>query len=246
MAKDVRQRVLDGLVDRMRYVVKDSGLDRSENTGSTPFLDITSSGTYSGTTRLKYKLEILDATTVEVTDITNSGTPTTETPTTGVPFALGATGISVTITFTGDLTANIGDVFYVRMNKAFGDVHNVFPFYAVDSRSDYPSLSVFDAVVNKNPIMNERYDCTMIATIIFHFKDVSPENPEIYEYVADIENCLNDDHNLKEDDGTCIAHNLYVTQSEVFTTDGGEDIQLASIVAEVNYRHAFDDTRVLK
>lgn len=244
MVKDVRQRVLDGITDRSKYVVSNSAVDRSENTSS-PFFDIVSSGTYSGSTRHKYKIEITTATDIEVTDVTGSGSPATSTPTSGVPFALGSTGISVTMTFTGDMTSNIGDIFYVRMNKAYGDIYDVFPFYAVDDRAGYPSLAVVDTVVNKQVWLNERYDCNMIFNIILHFKDISPENPEIYQYAADIENCLNDDHNLTEDDGTCIAHNMFVTQSELFTTDGNEDVQMAVITGEVNYRHSFKDTRVI-
>lgn len=246
MAKDVRRRVIDALTDRLRYVVKDSCMDYSLKTGATPYFDITSSGTYAGSTMQKYKLEITSATEIEVTDVTNAGVPYTETVTSAVPFALGATGISITATFDTDMSSNVGDIFYVRMNQAFETVSQVYPWYRSSSVTGYPSISVWDKVVNKEPIVHERYECTLVFIVILDYKDGTPEDPGIYEVVADIETVLNSDVNLREDDGTCLAHNLKITQPELFITEGTGIAQMAMITGEVIYRHAFNDPRVLK
>ena len=243
MSKTVRRRVLASIVNKLRFLTDNAVIDRDESIG--PFLDIALSGTYTGSLQ-KYKVEILNATDIEITDVTALGSPSTETVTSGVPIALGASGISITLTFSTDLTSNIGSIYYVRMANYTETVSNVFPWFRSSSIGRFPAISVWDVIENKRPILIERYDCTLVFTVILHYKDGSLEDPGIYDIVGDIESLLTEDNNLKEDDGTCLVQDVLLTQSEVFTTEGSQEVQMATITGEVNYRHAYNNPRELK
>lgn len=249
MSLSVRRRILEALTERMKFVVKDSLILPRIGNNNSPKLDIISSGTYTPSVALgrdKFTIEVISSNQIRIVDILGLTGSSDVSPSSGVPIALGTTGISITITASGDLTNYIGDFFDLRMNNSFMTVSQVYPWFRQNNNGRLPFICVYDIRESKNTMSLERYDNNMSVMIILAYKDSNKNSDEIYQITADIENEFNRDVNLTEDDGTEISHNLFTTQVEIFGTDGTGDILGTEVLGEVNYRNAFNDARSLK
>jgi hypothetical protein len=244
--KTVRERIVDRIVDGMKNISEESYIRATVGVGASA----ASSGTYGGTSHKKFELEVTGANEITYTNLTDSDTPVVQAVTSGVAFDINATdigdtGIDVTVTYTGSLT--IGDKWDLRLNKSFMTLEDVYPWWSAMQDPGLPSLMVVDTREDKKIIQSgdthATYDCDLEINLVLRYREIDRASNEINRLVGDIENEMNRDINLQESDGTCLSIMTEVVSSEIFITEGTQEMVGALIEARVIYRHRFTDTR---
>lgn len=243
----VRQRIVEQIVENLSNVVKESYVIPNTSNVNDPQPLVVSSGTYSGTTPLKYLITIYAVIvpltpTITYEDVTNAGAAIPVVVTSGVPFSIG-NGISITMTFT---TLTVNDKWTVRMNKSASTIKKVLPWFSAGNNVELPHLLVYDSKEHKDLMAIERYDCTLNIHLILRYKEVNRSNNEINGMIGSIENEFNRDIHLTDASANKLSYNLYVVQSETFISEGSEEIVGAVIQCIVHYRHAISDTSTIK
>jgi hypothetical protein len=233
MADSLRKLIMLNREDVLRNVVKESYLagERAAANGAYPTLTLAATGTYTGVLPRKYTVEVISGTQIRFQDLTTPGSPVTVTPTTGVPFAIEATGISLTATFTGALPT--GEKWTLRMNKCAATLPDVSLWQKNRDASAFPMGTLFDFSEVKEKRMVDAYYNTLQVVFELWLKEDSLADNEIRDLLGNVEDEWNRDY-------TCggYAMESHITESRIFKTDAAPDLVGIHIIGEIMYRHA--------
>lgn len=250
MAPTIRKKILDLYVERMRGVVANSVLYASPATIDR--MDAcTSSGSFSGSYPRQFSIEVTSNTPAQVT-ITettlwrelHASHPVVYIEvidyTPGTPFEVDGTGVS--LDFSGD--EQVGDEWLLLVNSCSGTINQVYPYYASPDDAVYPRLVVYPSSEQKTlTTINDRSDNTL--TFYFDIQVDASMKMEgtLEDLIGDVVDEINRDPQ-SYDNSECLSYEAWADGVELYDSDSSPSVIGAVIVAKIQYRHQFNNTRI--
>ena len=256
MAKTIRHRILDLLLERLRGALVSNAIINPPDGSSAEDVGVLSacaavSGTYSDTRPRMFDITVSALNTVTITDATlwadlGPGhpiiAPATQAYVSGVPFTLADTGISITIAHNATASWLVGKSWVVRMAKASETVSSIEAYRTAWNDEPFPRLSVFAS--SDDPDTQGTLESSTKRLQINLLLDVDSQNRNggrIEEILGDIENEMLRDVYMY-DNTQCLAQNIEFLGSTLYDADESSISMVMTF--EIRYRNKLTNTRV--
>lgn len=247
MSLTIEHRVFNLICERLtQHLVSGALVGIEEGSDISLYDSIVASGTFAGSYPRSFILEVTAPGVCHVTEDTLFASLGSSAPAPintnvnfveGTPFAIGTTGVSVTLS-----NVETGYKWALRLGNAYQSILGVFEHPIDYSGLPAPSLAVYSSGNSKTLEVLDKTQSQMELDIVLTCSKEQVENGDHFEILGDIQDCINRDPKLW-DNTTCLAENVIYTGDNYFDqTDRGNSIFVCNI--QVIYRSSLKNARI--